>query len=95
MKQKEAMSKKAISAAKQQLQGLLDAPLPDARTYNNVSRKRARVQHRGGKLSKADAAVAVSGGSVASMPKKGKNKAAPVVEDSSWKRRGSFFVFAK
>ena len=73
------------------LQALLDAPLPDARTHINIAKKRARVENRGGKLNKAEKAVVV----VAPGAKKPKNKAAPVVEDTSWKRRGSFFVFAK
>lgn len=89
--QKEAINKKAIAALKAQLQLLLDSPLPDARTFNSLQKQRARVEHRGGKIQAAKQAVAPRQG------RKGGKKGAvvPVPEDNSWKRRGSFFVFAK
>jgi hypothetical protein len=100
--QQEALSRKALAALRAQLQALLDAPLPDARTFNTLQKQRARVEHRGGKLSPALAAAAGVAGTV---PKKshregrkttGKRGAQAVaVEDNSWKKRGSFFVFAK
>jgi hypothetical protein len=86
--QKEAVAKKAIAAAKAQLQTLLDAPLPDARTAGASQKKRARTERRGGKLTPVPAAVGGKKGG------KYKAAAAPVV-DNNWKRRSSFFVFAK
>jgi len=46
--QKEVAHKKAIAAAKHQLQILLDAPIPDART-DNVLKRKNRAESRGGK----------------------------------------------
>lgn len=94
-RQKEVHNKKAIAAAKYQLQNLLDAPIPDARTFNNVLKKKNRAESRGGKV--PPSAEVLAGRAKAKLPghKKGKNKAAPVVEEATWKRRSSFFVFAK
>ena len=89
--QKEAITKKAIAAAKAQLQILLDSPLPDSRTFNSLQKQRARVEHRGGKIQSKVAVVPRAG---RKGGKKGAVAVAPVV-DNSWKRRGSFFVFAK
>jgi len=94
--QKEVADKKAIAAAKHQLQVLLDAPIPDARTYNNVLKRKNRAESRGGKAPPtAEVQAARAAKASGKKAAKGKNKAAALVEDSSWKRRSSFFVFAK
>ena len=72
--QQEAKARKAILAAKAQLQALLDAPVLDANTHTANTKKRARTERRGGKAGVVDS---VSG------------------ENNSWKKRNSFFVFAK
>lgn len=96
-KQKEISNKKAIASARHQLQALLDSPIPDARTFNNVLKRKNRAESRGGKAPPTAEVQAARAAKAATGKKgqKGKNKAAPVVEDSSWKRRSSFFVFAK
>lgn len=94
-RQKEHLNKKAIALAKHQLQVLLDQPIPDARTYNNVLKRKQRAESRGGKAPPTAEVVAARAAAKAGGAKKGKNKAAAVVEDSAWKRRSSFFVFAK
>jgi hypothetical protein len=94
--QKEALSKKAIAALKAQLQALLDAPLPDAHTFNSLQKQRARAEQRGGKVPP----TAVQQANAAAVkPRAGrkahKSAAAAPAMDNSWKRRSSFFVFAK
>lgn len=90
--QKEALSKKAIAALKAQLQTLLDAPLPDAHSFNKMQKQRARAEARGGKAPTALVAA------TAAKPRAGRKtnkRVEPVTVDNTWKKRSSFFVFAK
>ena len=91
--QKDAISKKAIAAAKAQLQNLLDAPLPDARTFNAMQKKRARTENRGGRYTDTTNNSTTAG--IGKPGKKGWKKNITPVVDNNWKRRSSFFVFAK